>query len=401
MPKTLTTGIHWGARSPRDRGPVIATVHDPKWRNAIGAHAGTYGVQHGVAVARGTLDPAYKPDFTDTYPTNLIRPNPKWFEEDAIVSMDPFGAVVWDVFRDQADRGAEIHPTIAITKAHIQIPEIADAMRAGRLEPDGELLRENNECAITKVAIEPVWHLPGVARRYGIEESLLRESINTQAGGMYPDLIGRKDLKVFLPPIGGHTVYIFGDPNKVGDPAVTLSLRAHDECNGSDVFGSDICTCRPYLAYAIEDAIKTAQQGGVGVFVYSRNEGRAMGEVTKYLIYNARKRQKQGDRAEDYFHLATRVAGASDFRLYHLMPDVLHWLGITKIDRFMSMSNLKHDVITGAGIQILERIPIPKELIPPDAHVELNAKIASGYHSDGYVPGKEELRRSAGRKLTE
>jgi hypothetical protein len=29
---------------------------------------------------------------------------------------------------------------------------------------------------------------------------------------MYPELITRPDLKVFLPPIGGISVYIFGNP---------------------------------------------------------------------------------------------------------------------------------------------------------------------------------------------
>lgn len=51
--------------------------------------------------------------------------------------------------------------------------------------------------------------------------------------------------------------------------------------NGSDVFGSDICTCKPYLIFAIEECIRCAQRGGVGVVVYFRKEGRALGEVTK------------------------------------------------------------------------------------------------------------------------
>ena len=41
------------------------------------------------------------------------------------------------------------------------------------------------------------------------------------------------------------------------------------------------------------------------------------------------------------------------------MPDILHWLGITKVDRMLSMSNMKHDAIVEQGIPILERIPIP------------------------------------------
>jgi len=34
--------------------------------------------------------------------------------------------------------------------------------------------------------------------------------------------------------------------------------------------------------------------------VYFRKEGRALGEVTKYLVYNMRKRQEGGDRAKEY-----------------------------------------------------------------------------------------------------
>jgi hypothetical protein len=50
--------------------------------------------------------------------------------------------------------------------------------------------------------------------------------------------------------------------------------------NGSDVFGSDICTCRPYLTFGIEEAVKEAQKGGSGVVIYFRKEGRALGEVS-------------------------------------------------------------------------------------------------------------------------
>ena len=69
----------------------------------------------------------------------------------------------------------------------------------------------------------------------------------------------------------------------MSDMSKELTLRVHDECNGSDVFGSDICTCKPYLIFAIEECIRTAQRGGVGVVVYFRKEGRALGEVTKYV----------------------------------------------------------------------------------------------------------------------
>ena len=44
--------------------------------------------------------------------------------------------------------------------------------------------------------------------------------------------------------------------------------------------------------------IKTLQRGGRAVVVYFRKEGRALGEVTKYLVYNMRKRQEGGDKAK-------------------------------------------------------------------------------------------------------
>jgi GTP cyclohydrolase II len=186
-----------------------------------------------------------------------------------------------------------------------------------------------------------------------------------ETGGMYPELVTRSDLEVFLPPIGGQTVYIFGNPRDLANPEVELTARVHDECNGSDVFGSDICTCRPYLTHAIEECIQASQRGGVGLVAYSRKEGRALGEVTKFLVYNARKRQVGGDTADQYFARTECVAGVQDMRFQELMPDVLHWLGVKKIHRLVSMSNMKYDAITGSGIEIGERVNIPDELIPP------------------------------------
>ena len=142
-------------------------------------------------------------------------------------------------------------------------------------------------CYVTPWSYVKTWHLFAELID-NIDEGSLRRSLFEETGGSYPELITRGDIKLFLPPIGGLTVYCFGDPAKMSDPNVPLALRVHDECNGSDVFGSDICTCRPYLIFGIEEAVKEAQKGGSGVVVYFRKEGRALGEVTKYLVYNAR-----------------------------------------------------------------------------------------------------------------
>ena len=119
--------------------------------------------------------------------------------------------------------------------------------------------------------------------------------------------------------------------------------------------------------------------GGVGVIIYNRKEGRALGEVTKFLVYNARKRQEGGDAASAYFERTECVAGVQDARFQQLMPDAVHWLGVKRIDRFVSMSDMKYDALTAQGVDIVERVPIPDDLIPADAHVEIAAKKAAGY----------------------
>ena len=64
---------------------------------------------------------------------------------------------------------------------------------------------------------------------------------------MFPELVTRPDLQVFLPPIGGITVYMMGDvfqdwgQKNAKLPAVFMMNATVQMC-----FGSDICTCRPY-----------------------------------------------------------------------------------------------------------------------------------------------------------
>jgi len=391
--------IHWGAATAAARGPLVGTTTTRAHRNVIGTHSGSYSVYRALAVAAGALSRDHRADLTNTAPTDAIGPHAQWGEPGRIVSLDPWGALVAEVFAAELHAGYDIRPTIAVTKAHVIVPEIADAIAKGRLRPDGRILLPGGAALVTKAAIEPVWHLPGVAQRFGCSEADLRRVLFEETGGMYPELVTRQDLEVFLPPIGGQTVYIFGDARDLADPDVELTARVHDECNGSDVFGSDICTCRPYLTHAIEECIQGAQRGGVGLVAYSRKEGRALGEVTKFLVYNARKRQEGGDTADQYFARTECVAGVQDMRFQELMPDVLHWLGVRKIHRLVSMSNMKYDAITGAGIEVGERVNIPDELIPPDARVEIDAKMAAGYFTPGPVPDADELKKAKGRGL--
>ena len=391
--------IKWSVATARERGPVIGTVTSAGDRNAIGAHGGSYALYRALAVSSGALNPIARPDLTNTSPVVNVGPFPQWSEPERIVSLDPWGHRVSQDFAREIAEGLDIRPTIAITKARLTIPEFAAG--GWGVKADGDIVREGRDIAVTKAAIDPVWYLPGIAKRFDVSEDKLRHTLFEQTGGAYPELVTRPDLSTFLPPIGGITLYIFGNPGAIPDRTRTLTCRVHDECNGSDVFGSDICTCRPYLIHGIAECVKEAQAGGAGLIVYNRKEGRALGEVTKFLVYNARKRQEGGDQAATYFERTECVAGVQDARFQQLMPDVLHWLGITRIDRFVSMSNMKYDAIIGSGIEIGERVSIPADLVPPDAQVELEAKKAAGYFTHAQTPSADELKAVVGRKLDE
>jgi GTP cyclohydrolase II len=373
--------VSWGAATAAERGPIIASVSRPSDRNVIGSHGGSYALYRALAVSSGALDPDRRPDLTNTYPAVDIGPFPQWTNAQTIVSLDPWGHRPAQDFAAEIAAGVDIRPTIAVTRARLDLAEIQAALAAGRIKRDDEVVHEGGGVNVVKVAIDPVWHLPGIAERFQTTETTLRRALFEQTGGMFPELVTRPDLRVFLPPIGGITIYLFGDVAKLSRPETPIACRVHDECSGSDVFGSDICTCRPYLIQGIEESVRMAQAGGLGIIVYYRKEGRALGEVTKFLVYNARKRQEGGDLASAYFERTECVAGVQDARFQQLMPDALHWLGVRRIDRLVSMSDMKYNALVGQGIEIVERVSIPDHLIPSDAQVEIAAKKAAGYYA--------------------
>jgi hypothetical protein len=122
--------IEWGASTPMERGPVVGTLTDRSRRNVIGTHSGSYAVYRALAVAAKALDPDHRPDLHNTAPTEAIGPHSQWFDPKKIVSIDPFGATVHSAFADYFKDGWDIRPTIAVTQAHLNMPEVVDAMQA-------------------------------------------------------------------------------------------------------------------------------------------------------------------------------------------------------------------------------------------------------------------------------
>lgn len=69
-------------------------------------------------------------------------------------------------------------PTIAVTRAHMTMAEMEMSVQNGTLQVDGKVVvNTRGDLAVSKAAVEPVWYLPGVAKRFGIDESLLRRAL--------------------------------------------------------------------------------------------------------------------------------------------------------------------------------------------------------------------------------
>jgi hypothetical protein len=84
---------------------------------------------------------------------------------------------------------------------------------------------DNGKIVVTKIAVDPVWWLPGVAARFNITENTLRQALFEQTNGMYPELLDRPELNVFLPPIGSCSVYVFGPIEFLSDSGKKLTVR--------------------------------------------------------------------------------------------------------------------------------------------------------------------------------
>lgn len=346
-------------------------MHDDLER---GHFVGTYGADnaayHALAGIRAGVDMAKfhskrSPDEFYVAALEKLIKNPKTQEHwDRIITLDPMGMFA-------------TRPTMSATEACMSIPELQQDQN---MEADGVIVNKSDRSInCVKCAIDLVWNLPALSKRLNMDEELMRTRL---ADSTQNETIKNKSYRTYLPPVGGITVYFIGDISKLQDPQTEVAVRVHDECSGSDTFGTDICTCRPYLVFALLGAVQCAQRGGVGIIVYYRKEGRSLGEVTKFRVYNARKRQPGGDTPENYFKQTESIAGIRDARFQEMMPDVLLWLGVKRIDWLLSMSADKYDAIVDSGIEVMQRVALPDMYVPKNAQVEITAKISSGYHSE-------------------
>lgn len=77
-------------------------------RNAIGAYGGSYCVYRALATAIGDLPSNHRPNFDMTEPAFKIGPHPSWFDPAKIVSLDPFGHMAPQLYKEEFDRGLDV-----------------------------------------------------------------------------------------------------------------------------------------------------------------------------------------------------------------------------------------------------------------------------------------------------
>ena len=303
-----------------------------------------------------------KDEFVDLDLNELIEYNSKYKQKmwDLISTINPYG--LWCK-----------NPSISCVRAKLDLHKQFQCYR------DGTIVDKNGNINCLKIAVQYTWYIDKLCKKLDIPEMRFRNVFYDNTKNL--DFLDF-ERNVYLPTIPGISIFAFGDLKKLKDIDNTeVTLRVHDACLNSDCFRGTICTCAPYLFWSIEKAIETAQRGGVGFVFYFKKEGRSLGEVIKFRVYSAREGQDGGDSSENYFDKTTEIAGIEDIRFQEVMPDALLWLGINKIDHLYSMSNVKYDALVDAGIKVHHRHEIPKECISKDAHVEIAAKIKSGYFS--------------------
>jgi hypothetical protein len=178
--------IRWGAADPKARGPGDRLGHEP---GRPQRHRRAWRLLFDLPRARdffAAMNPLARPDLRNTHPTAEIGPHPQWAEPDRIVSLDPWGHRVGEVFSDEIATGTDVRPTIAITRARLNMPEILAAMGAHRLAADGGVLHKSGDISghqgRGRPGLAPARHRGALRHR----RETLRRTLFEQTGGMFP-----------------------------------------------------------------------------------------------------------------------------------------------------------------------------------------------------------------------
>ncbi|QCI19835.1 MAG: GTP cyclohydrolase II [Buchnera aphidicola (Brevicoryne brassicae)] len=143
-----------------------------------------------------------------------------------------------------------------------------------------------------------------------------------------------------------HVALVYGNIKK----NTPILSRVHSECLTGDALFSLRCDCGTQL----EMAMKIISKEGTGVLIYHRQEGRNIGLLNKIKAYALQ------DQGLDTVEANEKLGFSADERDFSLCADIFKILNIKKI-RLLTNNPFKVKMLTNAGINIVERVPIIAE----------------------------------------
>jgi GTP cyclohydrolase II len=143
-----------------------------------------------------------------------------------------------------------------------------------------------------------------------------------------------------------HVAVIVGEASADRTPLV----RLHSECLTGDIFGSLKCDCGPQLDAALAAMAAETAQGGWGVLLYLRQEGRGIGLINKLRAYRLQ------DQGFDTLEANQRLGLPAEARDFPVAARMLELLGIREI-RLMTNNPAKVVAFEEAGVTVTERVP--------------------------------------------
>lgn len=142
-----------------------------------------------------------------------------------------------------------------------------------------------------------------------------------------------------------HVALVIGNPDFDRAPLV----RLHSECLTGDIFGSLKCDCGPQLDAALAAMGVETAQGGWGILLYLRQEGRGIGLINKMRAYRLQ------DEGFDTVDANARLGLPVEARDFPVAARMLELLGVDAV-RLMTNNPAKVEALAAAGVSVSERV---------------------------------------------
>jgi GTP cyclohydrolase II/3,4-dihydroxy 2-butanone 4-phosphate synthase/GTP cyclohydrolase II len=164
-----------------------------------------------------------------------------------------------------------------------------------------------------------------------------------------------------------------------------VPVRIHSECLTSEVFGSLKCDCRQQL----DRALDFITQGGLGVVLYLRQEGRGIGLGNKIKAYAL---QAKG---LDTYEANRQLGFADDLRTYDIAAEMLRNLDVRSVD-LITNNPLKIAGMVEEGVPVRRRIPSRTEHNPHNVDYLRTKRERTGHLIELFAEDDDDTEAKAG-----